>query len=584
MCLTSALRYRSSSTMVTEGLVSSCILFKVLDSTLLPSIEPCTSSSSTWSVIELWLQDCVDHDQCGSRNNSEFIPTRLLKLTVHESDCSFRVVSRSEVEAGSHYLTLSHCWGTQEWDEKLILTQSNKSSLEQEQSISILPNTFKDAFEVLKRLGERYLWIDRFCIQQDSLDDWRVESACMKEVYSNSYLNIAALGSDNDSGGCFYNRHDFSDLCLATVQVCWKSPHEPVTYRLRSTDASVIASWRGEPLLERAWVLQERFLSPRVLYFGSRQVFWECHSLHASELQPSLSLRKHEPSNLGKTLISLADYPETPQSQNNNNDLFRGWYLLLKEYTKLDLTNANDKLVAVSAIAKRLQNLLELAGLNSEYLAGIWKQQLPYSLLWYRVSGPGLTLSHECLKDTPSWSWAAVDARCVFLDSEDMRSNSTILVSSRVTTPHNGVTTVDQFTNTQGIELILSGTKMPARVYRNTYSDGGFLRIRSLGDIDPRFLQTKFPPTKVQESVIHTDHPEEHEYSGGGIVEQDVWCLPIVYSVYTDQEPEIRLYCLVLRPMEKSYKRIGLAVINIQEKAVLLEEMRKSPGEDIQIM
>jgi hypothetical protein len=78
------------------------------------------------------------------------------------------------------------------------------------------------------------------------------------------------------------------------------------------------------------------------------------------------------------------------------------WYTVIRGYSKCHLTNAEDKLIALSAIAQRIG---EAPGFN--YLAGLWQQSLELDLLW-RVSGipnprTGIFLA-------PTWSWASVDS------------------------------------------------------------------------------------------------------------------------------------------------------------------------------
>ncbi len=59
------------------------------------------------------------------------------------------------------------------------------------------------AIAVAREFFVRYLWIDLLCILQDSVDDWREESAQIGDVYRGSLCNISALhGSDSDAG-CF---------------------------------------------------------------------------------------------------------------------------------------------------------------------------------------------------------------------------------------------------------------------------------------------------------------------------------------------------------------------------------------------
>lgn len=41
------------------------------------------------------------------------------------------------------------------------------------------------------------------------------------------------------------------------------------------------------PLNQRAWVLQERLLAPRVLHFGPEQLTWECKEIDCAESFPA---------------------------------------------------------------------------------------------------------------------------------------------------------------------------------------------------------------------------------------------------------------------------------------------------------
>ena len=107
----------------------------------------------------------------------------------------------------AHYTTLSHCWG-----KKRIVT-TTKATLGQrklEVQWPRLSRTFQDAINITRALGIRYIWIDSLCIIQDDKEDWERESAKMAEIYSCSYLNLAATGSADGDGGCFFNRSTLS--------------------------------------------------------------------------------------------------------------------------------------------------------------------------------------------------------------------------------------------------------------------------------------------------------------------------------------------------------------------------------------
>ena len=146
-----------------------------------------------------------------------------------------------------------------------------------------LPHTFQDAITVARRLQIRYLWIDSLCILQDSQEDWDHESVQMHHVYGNAYVTLAADDSRDSSQGLFRGRHP--SLVTPTIVVtAWKEAlaQRFIVIPRRFWSESVAES----PLNRRAWVLQERYLSPRVIHFGETQVLWECKSRDCCETFP----------------------------------------------------------------------------------------------------------------------------------------------------------------------------------------------------------------------------------------------------------------------------------------------------------
>ena len=77
-------------------------------------------------------------------------------------------------------------------------------------------------------------------------------------------------------------------------------------------------------------------------------------------------------------------------------------------YTKSNLTKKEDKVIAISGVAKELRVILD-----GTYLAGLWKEQLPEQLLWW-ISKPldannGLPASRPSNYRAPTWSWMSID-------------------------------------------------------------------------------------------------------------------------------------------------------------------------------
>jgi hypothetical protein len=99
-------------------------------------------------------------------------------------------------------VALSYVWGKR---RVFTTTQGNiKQSMRHgglRRNLSVLPRTIRDSIELVRNLGERYLWVDALCIIQDSARSWTLNSRIMDLVYGNAYLTIcAADGNDANAG------------------------------------------------------------------------------------------------------------------------------------------------------------------------------------------------------------------------------------------------------------------------------------------------------------------------------------------------------------------------------------------------
>jgi hypothetical protein len=177
-------------------------------------------------------------------------------------------------------MTLSHCWGIVEFFK---LTAKTLSVMLAGIGTDTLAFTFQDAIRTARFLGVEYLWIDALCILQDSKQDWELESALMGKIYGNGLCNLAATGSKNGEGGLFTNH-------------CKRYPPMTNPFSVTSSwynktngcwDARLSFLRKGHllngPLLDRGWVVQERIIARRNLYFGSQQLYWDCHQHNVCE-------------------------------------------------------------------------------------------------------------------------------------------------------------------------------------------------------------------------------------------------------------------------------------------------------------
>ncbi|EAQ93756.1 hypothetical protein CHGG_01991 [Chaetomium globosum CBS 148.51] len=304
-----------------------------------------TRSPETLDLAKRWVTSCVrHHGKCrAGSGDGTWYPTRLLDLS--------RVTNTAEPWAG----------------QRLV----------EGVSLGSLPQLMQDVIFVSLELGIHYIWIDLLCIFQDEDDitDWQQESALMNKVYSNTFCNISA----GDANGCLeslFNTRDADSFLPQVIELqVGRGDHKTQLFRVYDLDY-----WRrsisGALVNKRGWVLQERFLSARVLQFDKRQVLWECLENCATETCPEqiprhLLGRDHR---IFKNMVN-------PTIQVEVRHL---WTCLVQEYTACDLTVPSDKLVAVSGIAKHIAALLQ----DSHFYG---KTSRPAE---YRA---------------PSWSWASID-------------------------------------------------------------------------------------------------------------------------------------------------------------------------------
>ncbi|KAL1629234.1 hypothetical protein SLS56_005457 [Neofusicoccum ribis] len=103
-------------------------------------------------------------------------------------------------------------------------------------------------------------------------------------------------------------------------------------------------------------------------------------------------------------------------------------YTLIKDYSSRELTYPEDRLPGICAIAKMVQQMT-----GDQYLAGIWRSDLPTALLWQSYGDDRATLSdavhelnHPSPYIAPSWSWAR-GKQNVILEIESRQDETSIV-------------------------------------------------------------------------------------------------------------------------------------------------------------
>lgn len=235
-----------------------------------------TGDDSCINLAGTWLQDCVsseDHSACraasaASAAGGGFRPKRLLFVGSDLSSGGVRLHLTTPADGNVEYLALSHCWGCEDF---FTLTSATHDEMLTGVNCDMLPQNFRDAIDITRRLGFSYIWIDSLCIIQGSSGDWEEHSRDMSNIYSRAVCTIASSGSAAADGGCYHdrNRRQFDPCVLLS------SEDQDLAVQLGSPNPFIADVERGT-LSERAWAFQERLLSRRTLYFGASQILFEC--------------------------------------------------------------------------------------------------------------------------------------------------------------------------------------------------------------------------------------------------------------------------------------------------------------------
>lgn len=392
-----------------------------------------TESSQSFELVEQWIAQCHStHPKCKSQPamanaSHRSRPTRLLDVSSQydDSEDSIRLVVCPALAEGVNYVTLSYCWSVDPSFLKLLST--NLSTFQTSIPLTRLPKTFKDAVQVTRRLGYRYLWVDALCIIQDSQQDWLQEALSMTKVYASSALNLAAAASDDVNGGLFYDREP-ATLNGCDISIEWESlesnPVRKQTYHVSLSDP-----WfhmlQDSPLQNRAWAFQERLLPPRTLHFAGDQIFWECFDRCLSESNPDTDIRRTRTSHAGNHCSVKEQFASVCRDGNLKLAL-DVWNELTVAYSRRAVTYGSDKMVALSGIAAEMA----LAFKPDDYLAGIWRQSLPESLLWHTLPVAIPAQQYRA----PSWSWASIDGEIAYREDFPTQVMAAKVLASTVTT------------------------------------------------------------------------------------------------------------------------------------------------------
>lgn len=353
-------------------------------------------------LINRCLEYCEEHhgSDCKPRDN------RLLKY-LQVIDCEKLTIVTAPPDC--RYAALSYVWGLPQSTEDIALLSSRSK-------------TISDAITVTLKLKLRYLWVDKYCINQADEVDKSIQISQMDLIYSiASICIIAAAGDGPDYGLPGVNG------TLRSVQPMLTLGHHILISGLTPAKRLLQSSkWAS-----RGWTYQEGILARRRLVFTDDQVFFECNTLHYSE---SWILPLDELHSEGKEYLKVDffyGYHRVQSAFQVSNKLFLRkvlgsdpWEIMayLSIYSGRQLTYTEDRVKAV-------QGIFHAAGTREHPLYHFIGVPIlppicggPYNLDHSTLERSpeegfliGLTWYHKTLGKRqsifPSWSWAGWDGQ-----------------------------------------------------------------------------------------------------------------------------------------------------------------------------
>ncbi|KAE9366762.1 HET-domain-containing protein [Stipitochalara longipes BDJ] len=371
--------------------------------------------SVAWARRRLWECELL-HQDCMAPAPL-LSPTRLLRIDL-ASDGSgicvrLQLTAPSEVieVTTEKYATLSYCWGG---PQEFKLTTSSEATLMRGISVSLLPNTLRDAVYVTWDLGFKWIWIDSLCIRQDDPEEKATEIARMHSIYTKSCVTISATRASHCHQGFL---HQASLPHPETIG--YKLPFASPCGRLGSVILS--RNKMSSPVDDRGWTLQEHLLGSRILRFTDVGLHWSCGGTSLFEEENPGILPSSDVKYLSRAY-------EMYRGFRSDNRECKHWMNVVEEYASRELTNDSDRLPAFAGIAESWARTSK-----DHYLAGLWKSHLPLGLLW--SSAQPFLQDESRAYCAPSWSWASLVGQVDWFDHIFTKVDPMLEVGSCIVKP-----------------------------------------------------------------------------------------------------------------------------------------------------
>ncbi|KAI0547878.1 HET-domain-containing protein [Xylaria curta] len=342
-----------------------------------------------WRTVQQWIRECTQHPKC-TRSELSPIPQGFRLFDVNNRKLISDFQPGSKLGGNIKFVALSYVWGKLDISSNDALLSSNKHELTTNGLGKMnLPKAIEDAITVCQQLDQRFLWVDRLCIQQDGNErEKRAQINAMGDIYSSTEFTIihaSGTSMEDPIPGVSTTREVFQSKTVVCGLELMSGYPDLKVIMLQS-------KWN-----ERGWTYQEAVLSRRKLLFTPFELWFECNDEHSPYQREEQCTRRRDGWFISRSQMSqLGQYRLNSFVERTTR--FEDFLRHIESYTARSLTYQSDILDAFVGI---LTTLYE----GNRGIYGLPEVDFDRALLWYCENNP---IKKMDTISVPSWSWASV--------------------------------------------------------------------------------------------------------------------------------------------------------------------------------
>jgi hypothetical protein len=362
------------------------------------------------SLVASWHKICMSRHEDSADghgccpNTHEFLPD--FRVIDVQQRCVVRTSGKVD------YAALSYVWGNA---KRLVLSKDNEAWLTTPgalaQTKENVPKTFRDALEVAAALGIANLWVDALCIDQSDSGQVENHMDAMDKIYGSAVLTIVATAEN-------------AGLGLPGISLPREPSQAVFEYngtRYLSSKPTFGAAMKDCPWEKRAWCLQEKLFSVRLLVFTDAQAFYHCGAatwfedtiMETPERNSGIVHNRERRGDRKERKGQMANFLEHTayDAYNTRNNAFkhRNFWSLVQNYSQREMTFEADVIRAFGGILRSVE------AQHGRAIWGIPQYHFLRGLSWHH----GEHRMNSRREGFPSWSWVGwhtSDNRLYFAD------------------------------------------------------------------------------------------------------------------------------------------------------------------------